>query len=327
VYQAVEGSSVFPEGFLPSFDSAVIPALVDAPAAGVLEGVARAAPRTRKSEPTTPPVIVPPDADGVIDGAAQVLAPSATRRYRRRSAAVLLVLVLVVVALVVGQVMRENTNGDPAAEPSPTAGVAVPPDAADQTPDAAAIAAAAEGFTFAGGYGPVLGSAGTLRRFKVAVEERLGPGDGGDFADEIDRILGDPRSWTADRQLRLQRVPAAVAAEFTVYLASAGTSEKMCAGGGLKTAGFTSCRLPGEVIINSERWAEAVPDYDAPVAVYRAYAINHEVGHQLGHGHEACAGPGEPAPVMMQQTYGLQGCVANSWPYLRGQRYAGNPID
>jgi hypothetical protein len=225
-----------------------------------------------------------------------------------------------VVVVLIGQVMRENR---PVKIAAVTSAVAGPTRTVQQAPSRAP----AGGFAFAGGHGPVLGSSGTVRRFRVAVERQLEGIGPRIFADEVDRILGDSRSWIAGGQFRLRRVPAAGAAEFTIYLASAGTSERMCAGGGLRTAGFTSCRLPGRVIINSERWENAVPGYGAPLAVYRAYAINHEVGHQLGHGHEACAGKGEPAPVMMQQTYGLRGCVANAWPYLRGKRYAGNPVD
>jgi hypothetical protein len=173
----------------------------------------------------------------------------------------------------------------------------------------------------------VLGESGPVRRFKVAVEQAIGQGNGGDFADEIDRTLGDPRSWIAAGTYRLQRVPRSAGSEFTIYLASADSSERMCAAGGLRTEGYTSCRLPGQVIINLDRWQEAVPGYGATLETYRAYAINHEVGHQLGHGHESCPGPGKPAPVMQQQTYGLRGCVANSWPYLDGKRWTGPATD
>ncbi len=170
-------------------------------------------------------------------------------------------------------------------------------------------------FAYATGYGPVLGAAGVIRRFKIAVELPAGRAVTAGFAAEVDRALGDPRSWIGGRRFRFQRVPHAARAEFVVHLASAGTSQRMCREGGLETAGFTSCRLPQQVIINDNRWQRAVPGYGAPLAVYRAYAINHEVGHQLGYGHQPCPGKGRLAPVMMQQTYGLRGCRPNAWPY------------
>ncbi|MEU5937884.1 DUF3152 domain-containing protein [Micromonospora sp. NPDC047548] len=177
-------------------------------------------------------------------------------------------------------------------------------------------------FAAADGRSPVRGYDGPLRRYRVAVEEGAGQ-DPDVFAATVDEVLADPRSWIASGELRVQRVPEAAAADFTVYLATPATSERMCAEGGLSTERYTSCRLPGEVIINLARWMDAVPDYGAPLAVYRTYVVNHEVGHEFGEEHQACPGPGEPAPVMQQQTYGLDGCVANAWPYVDGIRHSG----
>jgi hypothetical protein len=180
-------------------------------------------------------------------------------------------------------------------------------------------------FVEAAGGSPVAGTGGPLRRYRVVVEAGTGE-DPDAFAATVDATLADPRSWTASGELRVQRVAWPETEDFTVYLATAATSERMCAEGGLHTAGYTSCRLPGQVIINLDRWLTAVPDYAAPLAVYREYVINHEVGHEFGELHEACPGPGRPAPVMQQQTYGLAGCVANAWPYLDGSRYAGDLV-
>jgi len=177
--------------------------------------------------------------------------------------------------------------------------------------------------------GSVLGQAGNVRRFRVAVETGV-PEDVAGFAATVDQVLGDPRGWTAGGTLRLQRVPQNATAEFTIYLATPQTAYQMCRQAGLdiRSGGvpFTSCRTYGRVIINLSRWRESVPDYvngGVPLEIYRQYVINHEVGHQLGFGHEACPGAGKPAPVMQTQTLGLKGCTAYPWPYLDGQRYRG----
>ncbi|MEH1099942.1 DUF3152 domain-containing protein [Micromonospora sp. CPCC 205561] len=180
-------------------------------------------------------------------------------------------------------------------------------------------------FTTAPGDSPVRGTDGPLLRYRVAVEQDAGQ-DAAAFAAAVDGVLADPRSWIASEWLRVQRVAEAADADFTVYLATPDTSERMCAEGGLSTDGYTSCRLPGRVVVNLARWLEAVPDYGAPLEVYRAYLVNHEVGHELGEVHQACPGPGEPAPVMQQQTYGLDGCAANAWPYVDGSRYDGEVV-
>ncbi|GIG89757.1 DUF3152 domain-containing protein [Plantactinospora endophytica] len=173
--------------------------------------------------------------------------------------------------------------------------------------------------------GRMLGAAGTVRRYHVAVEQGMGQ-ETPTFAAEVDAVLGDPRGWTASRKLRLQRVGKATTAQFTVFLATPGTSEKMCATAGLHTERYGSCRLPGQVVLNVARWLSGVPDYGASLEVYQAFALNHELGHELGEEHQGCPRPGAPAPVMLQQTYGLRGCAPNGWPYVDGQRYVGPPI-
>lgn len=216
-------------------------------------------------------------------------------------------------------------RGDPGVPPAPIAQrMADDIGAGDQAPaypssGPGLFAAAADGRS------SIQGVDGPLRRYRVLVEQGTGQ-DVDAFAATVDDALGDRRSWIASGELRMQRVSEPAAADFTIYLATPATSERMCADGGLSTDGYTSCRLPGQVIVNLARWMEGVPDYGAPIETYRSYVINHEVGHELGEEHQACPGPGQPAPVMQQQTYGLDGCVANAWPYVGGDRYEGDLV-
>ncbi|MFJ6195816.1 DUF3152 domain-containing protein [Micromonospora sp. NPDC092111] len=247
--------------------------------------------------------------------------PGTRRMRRRRRRAALLGLVLLGAG---GGGVAALHPGDRPVAPAPVAGRVADGFGAGQR--VAPYPSSGPGrFTAADGRSPVYGLDGPLRRYRIEVEQDAGQ-DVDAFAAAVDGTLADPNGWTRSGELRIQRVPEVAAADFTIYLATPATSERMCAEGGLSTEGYTSCRLPGQVIINLARWMDAVPDYGAPLAVYRTYVVNHEVGHELGEEHQSCPGPGELAPVMQQQTYGLDGCVANAWPYVDGSRYEGDLV-
>jgi Protein of unknown function (DUF3152). len=238
------------------------------------------------------------------------------RIRRRRGRGVLLLVLLLAIALFAVDLSRRGVD-------LPLPFNLRPPEEASPADDVTVVPSGAGTFQYASVDGPVVGSGGPLLRYRVGVEDGLGvPVEL--FAAAVEAVLSDGRSWTADGSLRFQRVSGAAGYDFTVYLASPVLSEAMCREDGLETGQFTNCRLTdGRVVINSARWLVGVPDYGAPLGEYRAYAINHEVGHQLGHDHELCPGPGRPAPVMQQQTLGLQGCVPYGWPFRDGVRYTG----
>jgi hypothetical protein len=183
-------------------------------------------------------------------------------------------------------------------------------------------------FKVAPGRGKVLGTKGPLRRFRVAVEKGSNE-DPADFAAQVEATLGDKRSWIGNGQVRLQRV-SGERPSFTVYLVTRDTAGRMCRIGGVNITvlgrPYTSCRATGRVIINLDRWRLSARPYRAakvPLTVYRQYVINHETGHELGYSHEGCPKRGGPAPVMVQQTLTVRGCVPYAWPRRNNRRFTG----
>lgn len=169
-------------------------------------------------------------------------------------------------------------------------------------------------------HGPIAGRAGTLLRFHVAVENGIGGVTPDEFAQAVTATLSDPRSWTGGGRWRLELTGDGEAADFTIYLVTPATRDELCRDGYDR---YTSCRSGDRVVLNVARWVHGVPDYATGLDGYRQYMVNHETGHRLGYGHERCPGPGQPAPVMQQQTLGMHGCVPNEWPHRNGADYHG----
>ena len=79
------------------------------------------------------------------------------------------------------------------------------------------------------------------------------------------------------------------------------------------------CRVDNNVIVNDDRWNGGTQQWLAAggnLARYRTMVINHEVGHRLGHidNETTCAGEGQLAPLMQEQSMHLDGCKVNEYP-------------
>lgn len=125
-------------------------------------------------------------------------------------------------------------------------------------------------------------------------------------------ILNDPRSWRGSNDWRFELVSSPRKADAHAFIATPKTTDKLCAP--LQTRGSVSCQNGRSVVLNARRWAFGAQAYGSNVPDYRRYLVNHEFGHLLGRQHVDCPRRGASAPVMMQQTKGLDGCRANPWP-------------
>lgn len=150
-------------------------------------------------------------------------------------------------------------------------------------------------------------------RYTYCIATQGDVGEASDFETIVYTALNDPQGWP---RAGVTFVPGSDGVcDMTLILASPDqmtTFSEEC-------SEEYSCRVGDSVVINVTRWNGATDEWLAAggtVDRYRVMVVNHEVGHRLGHfdNETVCGGEGQPAPLMQQQSMGLQGCVPNEWP-------------
>jgi hypothetical protein len=132
-----------------------------------------------------------------------------------------------------------------------------------------------------------------------------------EFAQNVAKILDDPRGWRSDG-IEFKQVETG--GDLTINLSTSAKVPSFSS----TCSSYWSCRTGDNVVINEDRWLESTDTWKAApgttLAAYQHMVVNHEVGHWLGLSHSYCRSQGEKAPLMMQQSKGLNGCKPNPWP-------------
>lgn len=160
------------------------------------------------------------------------------------------------------------------------------------------------------------GSPRSTVRYAVGVKDDHGEvrSDPGWFAEHADWTLVEPEGWALDHDVRFRQVPRDGSEDLRLWLASPQDVDAAADG----CSERWSCRVGDDVYINDRRWRDATRTYrDRRIGEYRHYVVVHEIGHWIGLDHLECAdhqAPGEPAPVMDQQSIDTGECTTNVWP-------------
>lgn len=132
----------------------------------------------------------------------------------------------------------------------------------------------------------------------------------------IDKVLRDSRGWRGlghDFRISLSERP-----DFDVIIMKRSNIEVKKEFPRDDLDGLSVARTwskPMQIWVNSKNWNDVPDGVDMDLTAYRAYIIQHEMGHILGYDHDGAPQyPHQKCPVMYQQTRGTKGvCRGNPW--------------
>lgn len=133
-----------------------------------------------------------------------------------------------------------------------------------------------------------------------------------DLIGKLAVTYNDTRGWNNNGQIAFEHVNNGC--QYTVWMSAA----SQMTGFGAICDDYYNCQIGSNVILNYDRWMSATDPWNAThgsLEDYRTLMIDHETGHRLGFtDNPTCPGTGQLAPVMMQQSMDLKGCIFNIWP-------------
>ena len=130
----------------------------------------------------------------------------------------------------------------------------------------------------------------------------------------------DARGWNDGGRIAFEHVDSGC--QYTVWMSAAADMTTF----GSICDDYYNCQAGHNVVLNYDRWTTATPSWNktgGSLEDYRTLMIDHETGHRLGLlDNPVCPAKGKPAPVMMQQSINLHGCVFNIWPLPAERKHA-----